>query len=502
MSIFKKLFKKDNQKIKLEFLACKGNADLWKWLSTFSENEIIQFSNDFSFKNINLSQKKLLNDVNLNPRFQLICFLISTLLAYKVLLEEKPELNLHTTLPNEELVNILINKLINFLGKQKNKDIAIIYRKVLVELGRDLMKANRDREALECFLVSYPSEEKDHLLGTLGCRFNIASTTKKLEDINVAIDLAEQIIKGKTEVGVQGKTMANDLLIKLKELRGDKKELNQLTIDDKKIIIKEFNEIKEFLRKDMDKMTIRPGEDPIMRIALAAKQSIIEAESKVCVKYKISKETLYSIQKELENKNSQPKDSEKKTDREIKTNMKLDNISPNELCSMAKEGNLKKVILILDHPDCDINMRESGLTALMWAAHHGHLQIVKELIQRGADIDLINDSGWTALLAASQQGFVKIVESLISAGANVNAADSDGWNALMRAKQNGHTSIINMLKNAGAKLGPGVMWCPGCRNFITSSSRRLMDLMPNANVISMGGSSNNCQRCGSRLETV
>ena len=276
----------------------------------------------------------------------------------------------------------------------------------------------------------------------------------------------------------------------------------QLTIDDKKNIIKEFNEIKEFLRKDMDKMTVSPGEDPIMKVALAAKESIIEAEAKVCTKYKISKDTLYSIQEELENEDTPSSDSEKKTESDIKSNMKLDNVSPRELCNMAKEGNLKKVKQILKHSDCDINMRESGLSSLMWAAHHGHLKIVQELIQKGADIDLINDSGWTAILAASQQGFTKIVESLISAGANVNAADSDGWNALMRAKQNGHTSIINVLKNAGAKLSPGAMWCPGCRNFITSSSRRLMDLMPNAEVISMGGSSNNCQRCGSVLETI
>ena len=286
-----------------------------------------------------------------------------------------------------------------------------------------------------------------------------------------------------------------------KDNQSKSKEI-QLTIDDKRNIIKNFNEIKEFLRKDMDKMTVRPGEDPIMKVALAAKQSIIEAESKVCIKYKISKDTLYSIQKELENEKPQSNDSKKKSETKIKTSKKLDNVSPSELCSMAKEGNLKKVKQILNHPDCDINMRESGLTALMWAAHHGHLKIVQELIQRSADLDLINDSGWTAILAASQQGFFKIVEALIFAGANVNVADSDGWNALMRAKQNGHNSIINVLKNAGAKLGPGVMWCPGCRNFITSSSRSLMDLMPNANVISMGGSSNSCQRCGSRLETI
>lgn len=173
----------------------------------------------------------------------------------------------------------------------------------------------------------------------------------------------------------------------------------------------------------------------------------------------------------------------------------------NELFVAVKDGDYKKVLSIINRPDCDINLRDSGLTALMWAANLGHTKIVQELINKGAGLDLLNDSGWSALMASAQQGHEEIVEMLISAGAKVDFVDAGGWNALMRAKQSGNRKIISALKSAGAEFSPGARWCPGCETFIKSRIARLRD-MGMKNVIASSGNPDFCQDCGSQLESA
>jgi len=62
----------------------------------------------------------------------------------------------------------------------------------------------------------------------------------------------------------------------------------------------------------------------------------------------------------------------------------------------ASEGNLQAVRYLLDQ-GADVNARENGgSTPLAEAAYYGHTDVIKELLLRGADLNLIGHDG-TAL---------------------------------------------------------------------------------------------------------
>jgi len=88
-----------------------------------------------------------------------------------------------------------------------------------------------------------------------------------------------------------------------------------------------------------------------------------------------------------------------------------------------------------------------GKTALMWAAYWGRSRtsIVKMLLEAGAKPNLTDKDGKTALMLASEKGHTDIVKMLLNAEANPNLVDVDGKTALMEASRNGHTDIVEML---------------------------------------------------------
>jgi len=106
-----------------------------------------------------------------------------------------------------------------FISNQKGIDIAHGLRIWLYDFAMALMQAGRNRDALTCLLVSRPSIKEDHDFWICACLYNIAQTTKNLDDISAAIDVAEQIVSGKVKVTEKYAQGARQLLSKLKKQR-------------------------------------------------------------------------------------------------------------------------------------------------------------------------------------------------------------------------------------------------------------------------------------------
>jgi hypothetical protein len=95
-------------------------------------------------------------------------------------------------------------------------------------------------------------------------------------------------------------------------------------------------------------------------------------------------------------------------------------------------------------------------TALIAAAHLGHVEVVDALIAAQAPLDHVNNLGWTALIEAIVLGdggprHAAIVGALVAAGADVDLADGTGTRPLGLARQRGHGAIARILEGAGAR---------------------------------------------------
>ncbi len=79
-------------------------------------------------------------------------------------------------------------------------------------------------------------------------------------------------------------------------------------------------------------------------------------------------------------------------------------------------------------------------------------EIVRILLERGADINARGPYGQTALMVASRAGYVDMVKTLLDWEANIHLKDERGYTALMHGAWNGHLEIVKALIDRGADV--------------------------------------------------
>jgi len=85
-------------------------------------------------------------------------------------------------------------------------------------------------------------------------------------------------------------------------------------------------------------------------------------------------------------------------------------------------------------PSIDINeVWNKRWSFLMCASHVGNVEMVKYLINKGADPNVKNIDGWTALMFATDACYTDVVEFLLKSGADPNIQSVDGETPLMHA---------------------------------------------------------------------
>lgn len=148
------------------------------------------------------------------------------------------------------------------------------------------------------------------------------------------------------------------------------------------------------------------------------------------------------------------------------------------LMAAAAAGSVEAVRLFLAR-GANVNAMEQAAnqTALMWAANEGHTDVVNVLLEGGANPNATGkvtglprvqggiaggrmwtdytSGGLTSLMFAARQGHGDVIRRLMDAGADANVANPDGLTALILAVINDHAdaAIVLLDKGAGANDG-------------------------------------------------
>ena len=99
--------------------------------------------------------------------------------------------------------------------------------------------------------------------------------------------------------------------------------------------------------------------------------------------------------------------------------------------------------------------RIQGTTPLYWASREGHLPLVRMILALGGKEDLEKPGGMhlsTPLHVAAWSGHADVVKELLDAGANVHERNKNGESGLHWAVILRHVEVRRLLEEAGARL--------------------------------------------------
>jgi len=121
----------------------------------------------------------------------------------------------------------------------------------------------------------------------------------------------------------------------------------------------------------------------------------------------------------------------------------------------ASDGDISLINIYFENElniDLDNSYNPKNRNALMEASYNGHIEIVKLLLERGANVNTKNKYGETALILSAGSYNKEVVACLLQNGADVNATDIWRENALLNSVANGHAENVKLLLIAGANV--------------------------------------------------
>ena len=113
----------------------------------------------------------------------------------------------------------------------------------------------------------------------------------------------------------------------------------------------------------------------------------------------------------------------------------------NEYISKSKD-----VLFLVNQKDSFMN------TPLHIASSHGHLDIVKILVENDANVNVLNYRKMTPLHFSSMFGYIELTKVLLNTKVSINEQDQTGASALAYACAKGHKEIAKLLIDNGADI--------------------------------------------------
>ncbi|HOJ99045.1 MAG: ankyrin repeat domain-containing protein [Treponemataceae bacterium] len=118
------------------------------------------------------------------------------------------------------------------------------------------------------------------------------------------------------------------------------------------------------------------------------------------------------------------------------------------LCLAARSGNRAMVDLLID-AGAQVNLRseDRGSTALMDAVSGGFYEIVEDLLEAGTDVNIKSKDDQTALVIAVGKGDPQLVKVLLEHGANPDIPDKLGLSARKYATLFHNQEILGLIES-------------------------------------------------------
>jgi len=350
---------------------------------------------------------------------QILSFLIDSGVNYKQHIKEGSLLDFSIKVNSEEIIDYLMQ--LDFTKEEKE-----------TFLKNSIFKASiyHNTKKIEYILNNYPYDTNtknihgDTLLHSLSRKEDTLNTIKLLVNKGIDIELKDE--KGWTALDYALYEMNKEIIHYLKEIGAKGDTSNTLTA----ILLLEAIEKKNvnYIQAYLDN-----GGD--INILINKKDSITLAE--VLLHEAIEENNVSYVQEYLDNGG------------DINIRIDKDYSTKTPLLILSIENNSDLISMLLIEKGVDVDLRDNYQSPpIREAAMMGQLNIVKKLLDAGADI---NDAGGddegagTVLTSAVFYGHTEVVEFLLEQGVDINDVDFQGSTALHIAKYQENKYLEDLL---------------------------------------------------------
>ncbi|XP_051468526.1 ankyrin repeat domain-containing protein 16 isoform X8 [Apus apus] len=112
----------------------------------------------------------------------------------------------------------------------------------------------------------------------------------------------------------------------------------------------------------------------------------------------------------------------------------------------ARNGHRDVLAYLVEALEMDLEVFNSDYKRpLHEAASMGHPECVSYLLERGASVDCLKKGDWTPLMMACTRQNLEVIKALVDHGANPLLKNKDGWNCFHIASREGHPHVLQYL---------------------------------------------------------
>jgi hypothetical protein len=138
---------------------------------------------------------------------------------------------------------------------------------------------------------------------------------------------------------------------------------------------------------------------------------------------------------------------------EKKSNLAVTDESERTPLQIAAGIGVLEIVKLLVECGANIEAKgKDGRTPLMLALSDGHFEVADYLLSKGANVNVASASNYTPLMQAAAKGATELLRNMLPKIDNVNLKNNDGRTALMIAIRFGHRDVIEMLLARNASL--------------------------------------------------